>query len=121
MTCAAEISEQFAGFTAADPQDLDIAQDLFDQGCVYIIEFSEIRANSGALWERTHLGVFERLQGILRRLLPSPIYRLTGADHTRCVVAAPGVSTEIGLTACVRSNYELFIGLLDRCELSATE
>jgi hypothetical protein len=68
MTAAVEINERVPGFKAigpdADALDLNIAQDLFDQGCVYAIEFSAIRTNSRALWERTHLDVFERLRGI---------------------------------------------------------
>ena len=102
------------------PQEIefDIPEELFLQGCVYVIDLFSVRVSSGVLWDRTRENISARLSSILQRLAPQATQSLTGPSLTRCIVTIPDITPDKGIAICVRAAYELAMGLLGRCEIS---
>ncbi|HXZ68016.1 MAG TPA: hypothetical protein VEH07_05460, partial [Alphaproteobacteria bacterium] len=69
--------------------EYEIADELYAQGCVFIIDLFSIRVSSGVLWERTRENISQRLSSILSRLAPQATQHLSGPSLTRCIVTLP--------------------------------
>ena len=103
---------------AREESDPEIADELFQQGFVYVIDLFSIRVSSGVLWDRTRDNISLRLSSILSRLAPQATQSLTGPSFTRCIVTLPDTPPEKGIAICVRAAYELAMSLLGRCEIA---
>ncbi|MFZ1992043.1 MAG: hypothetical protein WAW96_19990 [Alphaproteobacteria bacterium] len=114
----AELARELAGDAAREEMEFDIPDELFAQGCVFIIDLFSIRVSSGVLWDRTRENISLRLTSILQRLAPQATQSFTGQSLTRCIVTLPETAPEKGIAICVRAAYELVMSLLGRCEVS---
>jgi len=112
------LARELAGDGPQEEMEHEIADELYAQGCVFIIDLFSIRVSSGVLWERTRENISQRLSSILSRLAPQATQHLSGPSLTRCIVTLPEIAPEKGIAVCVRAAYELAIGLLGRCEIS---
>ena len=113
-----ELAREMASEGSREEMAFDIPDELFAQGCVFIIDLFSIRVSSGVLWDRTRENISQRLSSILQRLAPQATQNLSGPSFTRCIVTIPDVTSEKGVAICVRAAYELAMGLLGRCEIS---